>query len=329
MYNKEPTLSVVMSVYNGSKYLHSSINSILNQTFSDFEFIIIDDCSTDNTLEILKYYEAKDKRIKIYSSVKNVGIKGFINNLNFGISVSLGKYIARMDHDDISNKYRFEKQLNILEEQPNVFLVTTEVNFINEKGGLINRSYLSNYNEKLVKKMLKENILVHPTFMYRKLNNYEYYRNKMLYCEDYDFILRVLSDKKDVVILNEVLLNYRILSTSMSKNTTIKLPKRLIAAMSILFYKQRISNGMDNYNDFDENKYLKLDTNDLTKLDLKFIIIITIKYLNLDLTNKFIAIYVNKYGKDFFIIEKRLLLKLPYVFIQFYSKFYANYNKVF
>ena len=104
-------ISVIMSVYNDSKYLKDSIDSILNQTFKEFELIIVDDCSTDNSLEIIKEYALKDNRVKIIE-----------NNKNLGLAVSLNKawkeakydYIARIDGDDICLLDRFEKQMNYL-----------------------------------------------------------------------------------------------------------------------------------------------------------------------------------------------------------------------
>ena len=109
-------ISVIMSVYNGEKYLVQAIDSILNQTYQNFEFIIIDDCSTDNSSHILQEYAQKDSRIKIIKKEKNIGIKGFIKNLNLGMSLAKGKYIARMDADDISLPERFQKQVDFLEK---------------------------------------------------------------------------------------------------------------------------------------------------------------------------------------------------------------------
>lgn len=106
-----PILSVVMSVYNAEKYLSQAIESILNQSFEDFEFIIIEDCSTDNSLKIIKNYAINDKRIRIIQKAKNKKMRGFIENLNIGLSEAKGKYIARMDSDDISHPDRFEKQV--------------------------------------------------------------------------------------------------------------------------------------------------------------------------------------------------------------------------
>ena len=132
-FNKENSVmvSVVMSVYNAEKYLDLAIESILNQSFRDFEFIIIEDCSTDNSLEILKNYAEKDSRIKIIQKTENKRMKGFIENLNIGLEEAKGKYIARMDADDISHPSRFDKQVVFLETHSDIFMVGSYINFIN------------------------------------------------------------------------------------------------------------------------------------------------------------------------------------------------------
>ena len=108
-----------MPVYNGEKYLQEAIESILNQTFKDFEFIIINDGSTDKTLEIIKSFT--DPRIKLITQEN----RGIIYSLNKGITESRGKYIARMDADDISLPERLEKEYRFLEQNPNYGIVGT------------------------------------------------------------------------------------------------------------------------------------------------------------------------------------------------------------
>ncbi len=105
-----PLISVVLPVYNVAPYFKEALDSILNQTIQDFEILVIDDCSTDNTIEIANSYQ--DARIKILSKTEN---KGLIDSLNIGFKAATGKYIARMDGDDINVLDRFEKQLQILE----------------------------------------------------------------------------------------------------------------------------------------------------------------------------------------------------------------------
>src|SRR5438270_5027187 len=114
---KEPLVSVVMTVYNAQEYLNMAIDSILNQTYRNLEFIIIDDGSTDNSGHIIEAYN--DSRIK-YTPQKNRGLAAALNK---GIGVARGKYIARMDHDDISYRTRLEKQVEFLENNKGVAMV--------------------------------------------------------------------------------------------------------------------------------------------------------------------------------------------------------------
>lgn len=110
-------VSVLMPVYNGEKYLEEAINSILNQTFKDFEFIIVDDCSIDGTWEMLKKYSTLDKRIILRRNKENLRTT---KALNVGLALAKGKYVARMDADDWSYPNRLEKQFKFMEKHPKV-----------------------------------------------------------------------------------------------------------------------------------------------------------------------------------------------------------------
>ena len=110
-----------MSVYNGAKFLDEAIDSILTQTFTDFEFIVIDDASSDDSLHIINSY--KDARIIVLQNTKNIGLT---KSLNLGIAKAKGKYIARMDADDISMPKRLEKQFDFMEEHPEFAFVGLE-----------------------------------------------------------------------------------------------------------------------------------------------------------------------------------------------------------
>lgn len=123
-----PLISVVMSAYNAEKYLSEAIDSILNQTFTDFEFIIIDDGSTDGTPNILKTY--KDKRLRIISQ-ENMGLA---KSLNRGLRVSKGRYIARLDADDIALPNRLTTQYSFMESHPECVASGTGAMIIDEKG---------------------------------------------------------------------------------------------------------------------------------------------------------------------------------------------------
>ncbi|UTY38146.1 glycosyltransferase [Allocoprobacillus halotolerans] len=122
-------ISVIMSVYNDAKYLEKSIQSILNQTFKDFEFIICNDCSTDSSLSIIQEFQKLDSRIKIINNSTNLGLAASLNKC---IEISLGQYIARMDSDDISFKNRLEVEYNFLMEHQEYDVVGSKSITINE-----------------------------------------------------------------------------------------------------------------------------------------------------------------------------------------------------
>ena len=116
---KNIMVSVVMAVYNEEKYVREAIDSIIAQTYQDWEMIIVNDASTDKTAEILKEYEQRDSRIKVLTNEVN---KKLPASLNYGIQAAKGKYILRMDADDICSKERFEKQVSYMEKHEDVAL---------------------------------------------------------------------------------------------------------------------------------------------------------------------------------------------------------------
>lgn len=120
MLSRKPKVSVIMPAYNVERYVGEAIESILNQTFTDFEFIILNDGSTDNTPAIIKEYAKKDKRIKFIDNKTN---KGFIASLNECLDVAQCEYIAKMDSDDISKPTRLAKQVDFLEKHPDYGMV--------------------------------------------------------------------------------------------------------------------------------------------------------------------------------------------------------------
>src|SRR5690606_16326231 len=131
---EDKKISVIMSVFNAEKYLVEALESILNQTHSHFELIIIEDASTDGSLKILENYQNRDPRIILIKNDVNKGAAGFIKNLNMALEKATGEFIARMDADDISDLRRFEKQITFLEENPDVFIVGSTIEIIDEKG---------------------------------------------------------------------------------------------------------------------------------------------------------------------------------------------------
>lgn len=199
-------ISVIMPVYNEEKYLKESIESILEQTFTDFEFIIIDDGSTDGSEKIIKSYS--DQRIKyIYS--KN---KGMVYQFNFGISIAHSELIARMDGDDIADPKRFEKQYKFLESHPDIHVVGSNAFFLAEKGKVLCEHRYPEENEQIEFMMPIESAVCHPTVIIRKevLNQVGGYNTEFDYAADHDLFLRLLLNHYNFHNIQEPLLNYRV-----------------------------------------------------------------------------------------------------------------------
>lgn len=254
----KPQISVVMSVYNGATYLEAAMNSIINQTFTDFEFIIIDDCSTDNSYEILHRFSLSDNRIRLYKSEKNIGVAGFIKNLNSGIEIANGEFIARMDQDDLSDITRFQKQVDFLKKNPDIDFIGTSVILIDENGNNIGNLQAPLTDNEIKKMMPKRIALHHPVLMFR--NKGYRYREKMLYCEDYDLYFTAITSGAKFANLPEPLLQYRILRNSMSRKNTFV--RNLFVEQCINFYYERKKYGNDSYANFAPEQFLNILSND-------------------------------------------------------------------
>ncbi|MCI8484004.1 MAG: glycosyltransferase family 2 protein [Lachnospiraceae bacterium] len=156
-----PKVSVIMGVYNGKNGLKRAIDSILNQTFEDFEFLICDDASTDGSSEILKAYAFRDRRIKIFTNRKN---RKLAASLNRCIRAASGEYIARMDDDDYSHRERLAKQVAFLEQHPEyAFVGTAAARF--DKNGIWGKSFGTAYPD--LKQCYKKVQFIHPSVMMR------------------------------------------------------------------------------------------------------------------------------------------------------------------
>lgn len=245
----ELKVSVLMSVYNGEKYLEESIESILNQTLKNFEFFIIDDSSTDSSLEIIKKFGEKDGRIKVIRNKENIGLT---RSLIRGIKEVKGKYIARQDVDDISLPNRLIKQFNFLEKNKNVFLCGTNVTYIDEKGYNLSPSYILTNSIKIKKKLKQSNCLIHASTMFRNKNIY--YREKFIYSQDYDLYLNILTAGYEIKNLSEILVKSRYNDEAISFNQNYQ--QKLFANKAKLFYIQRLKKGKDDYDNFNPQKIL-------------------------------------------------------------------------
>jgi GT2 family glycosyltransferase len=192
-----------MSVYNGMPYLEEAVKSIINQTYKDFEFIIVNDASTDGTLKYLK--SLKDKRIKIINNPKNLGLAASLNKV---LLVTNGKYIARMDADDISLPNRLVIQLKYLEEHPPIALCGCWVDLINKEGKVIGEKKYPTSDSQIKNALKWYQPIVHPTFLarskfYRQLGGYN---ENFDYAEDYELLVRAIKKYKLANIPQKLLL---------------------------------------------------------------------------------------------------------------------------
>ena len=208
-----PQVSVVMSVYNGEEYLEEAIKSILAQTFHDFEFIIMDDGSTDATIDILHKYETIDDRIRVYHQA-NSGLTASLNN---GCQIAQGKYIARLDHDDVSVSARLERQVEFLERNPSVALVGTAFVLTGPTGLPVRTVHFPSEDHQIKELLLSYNCICHSTVMMRKdaLQSLGGYRTAALYAEDYDLWIR-MTERYALANLLEMMVYRRVHPTQVS-----------------------------------------------------------------------------------------------------------------
>jgi len=203
---KQPTVSVVMPVYNGEPYLREAVESILRQTCTDFEFIIIDDGSTDRTWEILSSYAENDARIALHRNQENLKL---IRTLNKGLTMARGKYIARQDADDVSLPDRLAKQVAYLEHHQDVGLLGTDYYRLNSQGQRILRQPPP-VHTKIRWHLLFGNIWCHPSMMFRRelVDTNELFHPEYVHVEDYELWTRLVKRTR-AATLSEALVIYR------------------------------------------------------------------------------------------------------------------------
>lgn len=194
---QNPKISVVMSVYNGERYLRQSVESILKQTFDDFEFIIIDDGSTDNASGILEEYQKSDSRIRLLRQ-ENMGLT---RSLNRGINLAKGEYIARMDSDDISTPERLAKEVGFLDENTEFVLVGSWADVIDDGGAskIVWKSPHYPASDLMCRwRLLFNNCFMHSSVMFRreavlKLGGYD---ENLRQGQDYDLWVKMAAAGK-------------------------------------------------------------------------------------------------------------------------------------
>lgn len=261
-------ISVVMSTYNEpEEWIRKSIESILGQTIKRLEFLIVcDNPNNKELINLLEEYKEKDKRIKLIINEKNIGLT---KSLNKALNMIVGDFIARMDSDDIAIKDRLEKQLKYLKDN-NLDLIGSGVVCIDEEENEITTlNNLPKDNESFKKRVIYNNCMPHPTWFGKAevFKDNRGYRD-VSYAEDYDFLLRALEKGFKLGNIREVLLKYRMRSTSISNKNGLK--QFLISQKLVERYKsetisnkdviEEVKNIINSTTKDDEEKYYKAST---------------------------------------------------------------------
>lgn len=266
-------VSIVMSVYNGEKYLNEAIESILRQTYYNFEFIIIDDGSSDKSLEIIKAYAKLDNRICYYTREN----KGLVASLNEGISKSSGKYIVRMDADDISLPNRIDTQVQYMENHPEIGVCGSGAEVFSSLNK--SRIWIRNSNSDYLKaQLLFTPCFLHPAVIIRKSILEEYdilYDKEFKHMEDYEIWTR-LAEITEFSNIKSVLLKYRVLENSITRLANKDKNERF--RLSRLIFNRQLScldienNDRESYIHFSlsSNIYLKQSNLDITEISNYF-----------------------------------------------------------
>ena len=226
---RTPVVSILMPVYKTAPYLRDAMDSILSQTFEDFELIVLNDCSPDDAEDILDTYT--DPRIVRYKGVKNVGLS---NILNVGIGMSRGKYIARMDSDDLSLPDRLQIQVDFLETHPEIDLVSAGMRLFGAKEEV----WIRERNPEKVKiEALFHSPILHASSVWRRdrfEENGLRFRQEMVPSEDYDLWTRAMVKGLKLVNLPQVLYEYRIHSAQVTTNTALTAEKDRLVQLNYL-----------------------------------------------------------------------------------------------
>lgn len=230
-----PKISVLLPVYNGEKYIQETMESVLGQSCGDFECVVIDDGSTDNTLKLLQGFV--DPRIRII----HANHEGIVKALNLGLKKSQGEYVVRIDADDICAKERFEKLLNYMEANPSAAVCGSWAKKINQNGEVVGTLHYPPVEDKAIKKYsLLHNPFIHPSIIFRKdvvvkVGMYKAFTHT----EDYELWTRVLREGEGHNIPEE-LISYRVHENQITRKGNLKMRLagvwvRVLAVTRLLF----------------------------------------------------------------------------------------------
>src|SRR3989344_4637426 len=232
---RQAKISVIMSIYNRMPYLKEAVESILKQTYQNFEFIIIDDASTDDTWNYLK--SINDKRVKLTKNKKNLGLA---KSLNIALRQAQGAFIARMDADDISKPERLHIQLNFMELNTQIDICGSFVSVIDENGKLVGSIKKPTTDDKIKKQIYWLTPLLHPTWFAKKevFTKLKGYDEKWDYVEDFEFLIRAKDFK--MANISKYLLFFRSQKERRSQKTIEKIYRNSLKLHQKIFREQKL-----------------------------------------------------------------------------------------
>ncbi len=320
VFVKRPKVTVLMTLYNDEKYLKEAIESILNQTYKNFEFLIILEAgSTDNSLNIIKSY--KDRRIRLVINEEKLG---FAESLNKGIRLARGKYIARMDADDISLPKRLEYQVKFMDKHENIVMCGTNMKMINDKNEVKFKKKHFKSKEEIRLDIFFSTVFAHPTVMFRRKKIIE---NNLFYstdfkAEDYELWSRIVR-KFDTCNIQKYLVLYRV----HSNNSVFKFRNEI--RISDLVLQNRLLKEIDIF--YELSTPLNVKSKSLKEKKDKIKIIREIINKNKDIKNKYIINvleekFLDEFGEKMFYEEFGFLYTNRLYYNLRFLKKYISFN---
>jgi len=233
-----PEITVLTIVYNGQQHISQAVESILNQTFEDFEYIIVDNNSTDNTPEILSSYAGEDLRIKVIKEAE----QGVLYARNAGLKIANGDWVTILDSDDVALPDRLQKQLDFVKDNSGVVLLGSGCNMIDDNGVFLKRySYPAEYDSLVDCLENQDAFFPHSSAFYNRQIASELGDYRFPHAEDYDLWLR-LSERGKIASIEEPLIELR--RTVMSRSYNIKQEPYILFKLVILLCHLRRKRGL-------------------------------------------------------------------------------------
>jgi len=290
-------ISIIIPTYNNEKFISEAIQSVLKQTFKNFELIIVNNGSKDNTLKLIRELANLDKRIKILNLRKNIGMA---NALNKGINYCKADYVARMDGDDVMYKNRIEEQVKYINKHKNVVVLSCLGTYMDLKGNTFGVTPTEIINHKSSKNLIKNNKVIgilHPGAVFKKkvFQSIGGYRGKFWPAEDIDLWTRFALMGHNIHVQKKILLKYRIHDNSAIASNFFDSYRKLQWVKHCLISKN-INKSEISYEEFlkfQKNRNIFIKINDLRKLYYKYFHRkIILNYFNNNFLKMIISIFI-------------------------------------